>query len=850
MAAKLSGVLASACVIASGLVVLAVPVSPAGADPTTTYGWAQTAALPTGSGNNVLIACPSTGYCWGTTGYWNEVGYIVGGPSYVLTTSDDGASWSNSPIGQEEESSGGTNPVSDNQYLQPSAVTCVPGTSTCYFVAAASQVYPTKYVPSEFEFIDSNSDFQPGDLGTYISDTNSAYYGDAVNFGVLGGLTCPAIDQCDALGTLGVHGESDPTQIFNSNALFQETPSEAAWTDNGPADLTDTGISTEKALSCTSTTLCWVAGSDNVDTPGGPELDVLSGVTWSKVATPDPYAAISQLTCLPGADPSDRSEATCYAYVNDGGPEFFTSTDGGSTWNQGNIVDANNRGIELPANTGIHGITCPTTTACLAFGESSNGTGELLVTINGGQSWTPETVPGSTTISSASCPSVIECYLGGGLSDTAGAVWTSTDLGLAEDQTQPVTALQATGGLDSASATWTAPDVAAGFGAGAPYSQFHLVASPQGAGSTISDTVDASQTGDTLYGLTAGLTYDIAVTPGNTSNGTFVPSGPADDVLVVPTQVAESSPSSSSGTNPTPSTVSADGSTVSSTSVGTGTVTIGTYPSDPEGGLAAGTSFFDVAASGSFTSVSVKDCSSNVALPLTWWNSADQAWEPVSPAATLSAGCLHWQATTTSTPSVSELYGTPFAASSLTAPAAPLISSALSGKGSAVLHWKAPSSNGGSPITKYLVTSTPGSKTCSSTSATTCTVTGLTDGTKYTFEVKAKNAIGTGPASAPSAVTVPGKNGPATITMTISAAPKVAKLATITVSVAKTVTGKIGVSAAGSPIAGCTAISITSGKATCKWTPTSAASTPVVATYRGSVTWGSASKTAVVVVKS
>jgi hypothetical protein len=63
------------------------------------------------------------------------------------------------------------------------------------------------------------------------------------------------------------------------------------------------------------------------------------------------------------------------------------------------------------------------------------------------------------------------------------------------------------------------------------------------------------------------------------------------------------------------------------------------------------------------------------------------------------------------------------------------------GKNSVVVSWLAPLSNGGAPITGYLVTAKPGGKTCPATSAQrSCTVTGLTNGNPYTFTVRATNA--------------------------------------------------------------------------------------------------------------
>ncbi len=96
-----------------------------------------------------------------------------------------------------------------------------------------------------------------------------------------------------------------------------------------------------------------------------------------------------------------------------------------------------------------------------------------------------------------------------------------------------------------------------------------------------------------------------------------------------------------------------------------------------------------------------------------------------------------------------------FASGAATAPSAPTGVTATGGNASATVSWTAPS-DGGSPITSYTVTPFIGTTAQTPTTvtgsppATTANVTGLTNGTAYTFKVTATNAIGTGPASAAS----------------------------------------------------------------------------------------------------
>ena len=89
-----------------------------------------------------------------------------------------------------------------------------------------------------------------------------------------------------------------------------------------------------------------------------------------------------------------------------------------------------------------------------------------------------------------------------------------------------------------------------------------------------------------------------------------------------------------------------------------------------------------------------------------------------------------------------------------TAPGAPTGVVATAGNASASVAFTAPASNGGSVITGYTVTSSPGAISATGPSSP-INVTGLTNGTAYTFTVIATNAIGNSGASALSTSVTP-----------------------------------------------------------------------------------------------
>lgn len=87
-------------------------------------------------------------------------------------------------------------------------------------------------------------------------------------------------------------------------------------------------------------------------------------------------------------------------------------------------------------------------------------------------------------------------------------------------------------------------------------------------------------------------------------------------------------------------------------------------------------------------------------------------------------------------------------------PSAPRSVHSVAANAAATVSWAKPLSTGGSPITKYVVSSTPAAKTCTTTKLI-CKVSALKNGTAYRFKVVAYNKNGAGTSSTLSAKVTP-----------------------------------------------------------------------------------------------
>ncbi|MEU7652757.1 fibronectin type III domain-containing protein [Micromonospora taraxaci] len=162
------------------------------------------------------------------------------------------------------------------------------------------------------------------------------------------------------------------------------------------------------------------------------------------------------------------------------------------------------------------------------------------------------------------------------------------------------------------------------------------------------------------------------------------------------------------------------------------------------------------------------------------------------------------------------------------APGTPATPTAVAGFTSATVTWTAPASNG-SPITSYLITPIRDGVTQPTltfdASTTSRTLTGLTAGSSYAFQVAAVNAYGTGAASPASAAVVP---------YTLPAAP------TITSATAGTTAARLSWTVpanGGSPITGYTVTPYLGSVAQTPQTFTGTATTQIVTGLTGGATY-------------
>jgi uncharacterized protein (TIGR02145 family) len=268
----------------------------------------------------------------------------------------------------------------------------------------------------------------------------------------------------------------------------------------------------------------------------------------------------------------------------------------------------------------------------------------------------------------------------------------------------------ATAGAGQATITYTAPAT----NGGASIISYTATTTPGGLTSTVSQAGSGSIT---VTGLATSTAYTFTVTATNAA-GTSAASAPSNSV--------------------TPYTIP-NAPTVGTATAGAGQATI-TYTAPASNGGAAITSYTATSAPGGFT------------------GTLSQAGSGTIIVSGLTNGTAYtFTVTATNAAGISLASAPSNSVTHYSIPGAPTSVTATAGAGQATIAFTAPVSNGGAAITSYTATATPGgfTGTVSQAGSGTITVTGLTNGTAYTFTVKATNAVGISIASAVSNSVVP-----------------------------------------------------------------------------------------------
>lgn len=311
----------------------------------------------------------------------------------------------------------------------------------------------------------------------------------------------------------------------------------------------------------------------------------------------------------------------------------------------------------------------------------------------------------------------------------------------------------ATAGNASATVTWKAP----GSDGGSPITGYTVKSLPEGKTCTTTGALTC-----TVNGLTNGTAYSFTVTATN-DLGSSLPSSPSIPVIPLQPVVAPGAPT---GVSAVP---------------GDSTAVVSWQAPTSDGGSAALTYLVTASPGG-------KTCTTSGELSCTIEGLTNGTAYTFTVTATNAGGT-----SPASQPSAAVTPGT--------APGAPTAVEAFAGAGEAAVSWQAPSNDGGSKVTGYTVTSSPGALTCTTDGELQCKVPGLTNGTSYTFTVTATSAIGTSEPSAPSAAVVPS---------TVPAAPS--NVVAVAGDASAEVTWTVPTNDGGTPITGYVAASRPSGK--------------------------------------
>jgi photosystem II stability/assembly factor-like uncharacterized protein len=311
------------------------------------------------------LSCPGLKHCVAVGSSSGPDGYPSG--AEVLTSTNGGLNWM-----QQRPPA---------RVFALSGVDC-PSVGICYataYVSPSSSLEGTPWMAALYRSDDGGRTWHRESLPKIL---------------ILAAITCPSSSICYAVGAIDANGSP------SHDAIVKTVDGGAHWVDQPvPTPVHAEGL---YAISCPSALRCWAVGDYGVlATKNG-------GRTWWD----QPVDSGLQAIACP-------AEQMCVA-VSDGygfgpslAPSLYVTLDGGRTWSSPSLP---------AASLGLTGVSCPTTSECVAAGSGPKGA-VVLASFDGGRRWALQPVPQmansipgeSPAYDTVQCAAPLHCVvLGGG----------------------------------------------------------------------------------------------------------------------------------------------------------------------------------------------------------------------------------------------------------------------------------------------------------------------------------------------------------------------------------------------------------------------------------------------------
>ncbi len=217
--------------------------------------------------------------------------------------------------------------------------------------------------------------------------------------------TCATASSCAAL--MSGDGSSVFLATANGGASWKALPFPPGF--GLPSNQGGRGGQASEDLACPSASDCLVLGFEALNSHPEIARTTDAGVKWTLITlptslfspnTPPSLACPSASTCLAISSASSNTKGV-----------ILRSTNGGSTW-----------ALSKPTSFLLDSISCASATSCGVLGA-----GSIVLTANGGKSWTTKPMPAKAADAvELECPTTSTCLASG---DSSPVIWTTADAG-------------------------------------------------------------------------------------------------------------------------------------------------------------------------------------------------------------------------------------------------------------------------------------------------------------------------------------------------------------------------------------------------------------------------------------